>query len=430
MQEPAHDYRRVTYGGKTVNWRTRIMLEAAATLYGEPFKLTQGSYNKGVSASAGTHDGGGVVDISTAGMSTARREFAEQCLRRVGFFAWVREPPLFSYHIHAVAIGDREMSSSAKSQVAQGYADKDGLARRGHDSPLDPYPVWIDQYGRHVSLDRPDEPAPEEDEMKLVTRVQWGGPVEAPGKAAEVRQGLAVHYNGPALDLVAKGHGACAPAVKAMHNYHLSKSWSGIGYAWLICPHGYVFEGRGFDRTQAAQPGGNSSHQSVQFMIGGDEKLTADALRAWYQLRDFLRSDGVGNEIKPHSDWTSTTCPGDYLRNLIGECGTLGLKSVVTPANPKPAPKPKAKTKPWIWEHGPWVGNKVTNTTRIVQRALNEEFDGRDLLVDGKFGPVTRGRYSQWQERLGFTGDDANGIPGPFSLNKLGDKYGFDVRTR
>ena len=156
MNEPAHNYSRTRYGGGVVNQRTRDMLVAAEKINGHPFTLTQGSYNKGVSASAGTHDGGGVVDISVGGMDGAQRNAAVQALRRVGFFAWLRTPPSFAYHIHAVAIGDREMSPSARNQVKQGFADRDGLARHGPDPAPDPYPAWTAKYGKHASPD----PAP------------------------------------------------------------------------------------------------------------------------------------------------------------------------------------------------------------------------------------------------------------------------------
>jgi hypothetical protein len=144
--EPAHDYTRTTYGGRTVNQRTKVMLQTAATIFGSGFTLTQGSYNRGVWASAGTHDGGGVVDISVSNMSTAQRKAAVQALRKAGLAAWLRVPPAFSYHIHAVAIGDRDLSSSAKSQIAQWREDRNGLANRGPDPEPDPYPAWTQKY--------------------------------------------------------------------------------------------------------------------------------------------------------------------------------------------------------------------------------------------------------------------------------------------
>src|SRR5690606_37754794 len=55
---------RTTFSGRTVNERTRDMLAAAEEILGFDIVVTQGSYNAGgVAASAGTHDGGGAVDI-------------------------------------------------------------------------------------------------------------------------------------------------------------------------------------------------------------------------------------------------------------------------------------------------------------------------------------------------------------------------------
>lgn len=147
--EPAHDYKRVKFGGKTVNTRTKVMLERAVkllTAYDWTPVLIQGSYNKGVSASAGTHDGGGVVDIRTSTMTRSGQEACVQALRKAGFAAWLREPPAFSTHIHAVAIGDKELSPAAKSQIAQWREDRNGLANRGPDPAPDPYPAWTQKY--------------------------------------------------------------------------------------------------------------------------------------------------------------------------------------------------------------------------------------------------------------------------------------------
>lgn len=146
--EPAHNYSRTTYGGKTVNQRTKVMLQAAAKEFGGPLVLTQGSYNKGVAASAGTHDGGGCVDISVDGMSSSRRVFLVQCLRRAGFAAWLRTPSQgFAYHIHANAIGDREMAGVAKEQVQQYFNGQNGLSGHGADTnPPRPWPSWANKY--------------------------------------------------------------------------------------------------------------------------------------------------------------------------------------------------------------------------------------------------------------------------------------------
>lgn len=127
---------RVSTGGVVVNTRTRSMLAEAERLFGRAFVLEQGSYNPGGDpTSAGTHDGGGAVDISVAGMTAADRTAAARALRRVGFAAWVRSPAQgdWPWHVHAVAISDTDLSAQAQHQVGDYYLGLDGLAARGPD---------------------------------------------------------------------------------------------------------------------------------------------------------------------------------------------------------------------------------------------------------------------------------------------------------
>lgn len=146
--EPAMDMGRTTYGGRTVNRRTAALLKLAAGYAGVSINLTQGSYNAGgVAASAGTHDGGGVVDISVNSWSAATRTKVVVALRKAGFAAWLRTPAQgFSYHIHACAIGDREMSSGAKNQVRAYFNGRNGLANNGADDAERRWPNWADRY--------------------------------------------------------------------------------------------------------------------------------------------------------------------------------------------------------------------------------------------------------------------------------------------
>lgn len=149
--------RTVYYGGKRVNQRTKSMLQAADNLLPNwNFTLTQGSYNPGgVSASAGTHDGGGVVDISVSGLSSTQRWQQVKALRTVGFAAWLRTPEQgFSYHIHAVAIGDPDIwqkdgGHTARDQVCDYYMRKNGLASHAADNTPTSYRVpftWWERY--------------------------------------------------------------------------------------------------------------------------------------------------------------------------------------------------------------------------------------------------------------------------------------------
>jgi hypothetical protein len=141
-QPPVDDYTRVAVNGYTVNQRTHLMLQTAQALYGGPgnlLSITQGSYSAGVGASFGTHDGGGVVDISIRHPESLEFLYDEvdqmvQALRQAGFAAWYRSPAEgFTPHIHAVAVGDAELSESARAQLTaeHGYF----LGRNGLPQP-------------------------------------------------------------------------------------------------------------------------------------------------------------------------------------------------------------------------------------------------------------------------------------------------------
>ncbi|HEY0689006.1 MAG TPA: hypothetical protein VGD71_08185 [Kribbella sp.] len=127
---------RVTRDGYVVDTRTQAMLTEAERLLGFSLKLQQGSYNPGGDpTSAGTHDGGGVVDIDVAGMSAATRTSVARALRQVGFAAWIRNPSQadWPWHIHAAAINDTDLSSQAQHQTGDYYLGMNGLANRGPD---------------------------------------------------------------------------------------------------------------------------------------------------------------------------------------------------------------------------------------------------------------------------------------------------------
>lgn len=125
-----------TGGGIIVNTRTQDMLAEAQRLLNRVLTLSQGSYNPGGDpTSAGTHDGGGVVDISVDGMTASTRTQVATVLRQVGFAAWIRNPSQgdWPWHIHAVAISDTDLSTQAQNQVGDYYLGMNGLADRGPD---------------------------------------------------------------------------------------------------------------------------------------------------------------------------------------------------------------------------------------------------------------------------------------------------------
>jgi peptidoglycan hydrolase-like protein with peptidoglycan-binding domain len=142
-----------SYGGAQVNTRTRTMLAAADAMVSWAITLSQGSYTSADPTSAGTHDGGGVVDISVTPLTTTQRWQTVQALRTMGFAAWLRNPSQgdWPYHIHAVAVSDPDLSTPARNQVHDYYFGKNGLANHAADDTPSSYQVaftWWEKYLR------------------------------------------------------------------------------------------------------------------------------------------------------------------------------------------------------------------------------------------------------------------------------------------
>lgn len=129
--KPEENYDLITINSMLLNQRTFSMLEHAQTLYDGKleitgYHITQGSYTNQVSASFGTHAGGGAVDISVIQYGTYKVLYDDiepliQALRTAGFAAWLRDfdqlYPGSPIHIHAIAIGDRDLSPAAQDQL-------------------------------------------------------------------------------------------------------------------------------------------------------------------------------------------------------------------------------------------------------------------------------------------------------------------------
>jgi len=153
------------YGTKRVNTRTRQMLSAADAKVSWKLTVSQGSYcfmtkSGCAKASAGTHDGGGSIDLKASGLSSTQRWKTVQALRAVGFAAWLRVPSqcggCWPTHIHAVAIGDTDMwqtngKYTNRDQVGDYFVGKNGLAGHGWDNTPTKYRVTFITWEQYVA---------------------------------------------------------------------------------------------------------------------------------------------------------------------------------------------------------------------------------------------------------------------------------------
>lgn len=183
-------YERTSRDGHVLNYRTLEMLLVAERRYlawlgltGGEVVLSQGSYTTASPASAGTHAGGGALDVDATSWDTAGgRDRIVLELRLIGFAAWYRPRRfradgslLWNPHIHAIAIGDRELSAAAADQVADYYAGRNGLADNGPDTgPRVEFTVYPQQLQELWMT--PDE----------VRAAVWSAPIKNPETGVEL----------------------------------------------------------------------------------------------------------------------------------------------------------------------------------------------------------------------------------------------------
>lgn len=186
-------------------------------------------------------------------------------------------------------------------------------------------------------------------------RSTWGAaPNRNPRRVPfSARIGISWHWAGPAVGLLSKPHSACLHQTKSWQAFHQGsrRGWSDIGYNLLICPHGRVIEGRGTEYQGAHSPGVNYQHFGVQFMVGGNEKVTPLMFERAVQLRADLE-DLAGKRLRQwgHRDdkVAHTECPGDQVEAWVKDGGAYktgptqgGGQSAPIHVQPKPStPEP------------------------------------------------------------------------------------------
>jgi hypothetical protein len=181
--------------------------------------------------------------------------------------------------------------------------------------------------------------------LKLVTRSQWGArPYRTPNGAtpySRPRRGVKLHYLGtPYTD---RTHDRCDDYVRQIQAQHMDgNGWSDIGYSFVVCTHGYVYEGRGLKRRNSANGSTalNDQDYAVLLMVGssGLTRPTDDQLDGTRDAIEYCREKGpAGAWIGGHRDGYATSCPGDVIYAWV-------KKGAPRPASSTPAPAPTAPT--------------------------------------------------------------------------------------
>ncbi|MER5750597.1 peptidoglycan-binding protein [Streptomyces sp. NPDC002088] len=257
--------------------------------------------------------------------------------------------------------------------------------------------------------------------MKLVTRAQLGWPASAAPTQTSTK-GVKVHYEGTAVSTkLLTDHAACLAEWQAIRKSHLAnvkENYSDIAYNYGACPHGYLLEGRGIGKRTGANGNQelNRAHYAIVGLVGS-EGLTEPNDAMLGAIRDgieLLRQHGAGSEIKGHRDGYATACPGGPLYAWVqkGAPRPAGTVTETSPTKPAYEPFPGAS----FFKAGRRSPIIAAMRKRLVAVGCGRYKSNANANVWGS-GDVAS--YAAWQRHLGYTGADANGIPGPTSWSKL-----------
>jgi hypothetical protein len=165
------------------------------------------------------------------------------------------------------------------------------------------------------------------------------------------------------------------------------------------------------------------------------------------QIMAWLRSLGIADRW-PGGAPTAFARDTVSLTQWVDQSGHFGHNQVPGNSHVDPGPMPNLFATPAVEPAGPKVSlAHVVAAARkdpaaaqghttykadvlVVERALKAEGLLPAEYVDGSFGTKSLAAYARWQRSPaggGYTGADADGVPGKKSLTLLGARHGFTV---
>jgi hypothetical protein len=160
--------------------------------------------------------------------------------------------------------------------------------------------------------------------VNYVHRAGWGAkaPLSRPTVLLASRVDTIVyHYTAANADEQAE-HRNCAQRVRGVQAFHQnSRGWNDIAYNFLVCKHGYIYEGRGIENKSAAT-GVHNGHTLAVCFLGDDtvgrDDVTIKGRQALVEISRWIRQRRPAiSKYAGHRDFMSTSCPGNELYAYI-----------------------------------------------------------------------------------------------------------------
>lgn len=239
--------------------------------------------------------------------------------------------------------------------------------------------------------------------MKLVSRSQWGArdyrlPNGATLYSGDKRRGVKLHYLGSAYS--DRSHDRCDDYVRQIQAQHMDgNGWSDIGYSFLVCTHGYVYEGRGLRRRNSANGSTalNEQDYAVCLLVGssGLTKPTDAQLNGARDAIDYCRREGpAGTWLGGHRDGYATSCPGDP----IYAWAKAGAPRPTAPQEDDVALTDDDVKKIWYGDHIPAVAPPYNNADWDTNKTWTAKYAVQTIAVTGR---ETLARVKEIQAKVG-----------------------------
>lgn len=179
--------------------------------------------------------------------------------------------------------------------------------------------------------------------MQIISRNEWGARPARWTNFAFLSLGMCTHWEGPTMGFYDEIQ--AYDKVKSIQNFHMDgRGWADIAYNFVISRWGQVFEGRGWNKNNAANGGWantNNEYLAVCYLGGINDPFTAEAKLAYLELRtEYVTKHGGGLRAYTHGDILSwfgdgTQCSGslvDWTHNVLDNApiGTLPPINVPT----------------------------------------------------------------------------------------------------
>lgn len=228
-------------------------------------------------------------------------------------------------------------------------------------------PPHLPQTGQTHSTSAPSKPP-------LSTREDWGArPPRADYRHSSASH-LALHHTATAAAGAADTWQDCAAAVRAIQDYHMNTNgWIDIGYNYLVCQTGAIFQGREDDDDSRDVVGAHDGYNdgsvgtaALGYFHPPDNQQPSSALIdsyvqlfGWIAERrgiapddtSFYPSYGPLRTVYGHRDVKATACPGEHLyperaaivdrlNALVSDTSDRSeapVETVLSPSYPNPA---------------------------------------------------------------------------------------------